>query len=194
MQPFSGNKDVLGYTVAQTMEVTSGATIEIEGESFEVVGVMEMYPELWKARVGARALRGPIWPDSAIFIPLAMMDDVLGGDGSSLFLAKAEEGERVGIVAMRIDTALAEAGVADIRLITFEDKVEEQTEGIGEMFRIVQAFVAGFAAIALLVGGVGVMNTMYTSVLERTREIGVMKAVGAQTGISCRCSSSNRAS
>ena len=43
-----------------------------------------------------------------------------------------------------------------------------------------QAVLVGIAAISLLVGGIGIMNTMYTSVLERTKEIGTMKAVGAR--------------
>ncbi len=40
--------------------------------------------------------------------------------------------------------------------------------------------VIGIAAVSLLVGGIGIMNTMYTSILERNREIGIMKAIGAQ--------------
>lgn len=45
---------------------------------------------------------------------------------------------------------------------------------------IVQVFLIGIAAISLLVGGIGIMNTMYTSVLEQTKNIGIMKAVGAK--------------
>jgi len=50
----------------------------------------------------------------------------------------------------------------------------------GTILNIITAFLAGIAAISLVVGGIGIMNTMYTSVLERTKEIGVMKAVGAK--------------
>lgn len=169
-------KAVVGYAVAKRLGVTPGATIEIEGQSFEVVGIMETDPEVMKAAMGAAAGQEPVLTDEAIFIPFAMMDDVFGGAGAPLFLAEADEGERVVIVAERIDTALAEAGVDDILPVTFEDI----SEPIRTMVRVVTGFIAALAAIALLVGGVGVMNTMYTSVLERTREIGVMKAVGAQ--------------
>jgi putative ABC transport system permease protein len=48
------------------------------------------------------------------------------------------------------------------------------------ILNIITVFLVGIAAISLLVGGIGIMNTMYTSVLERTKEIGTMKAVGAK--------------
>lgn len=50
----------------------------------------------------------------------------------------------------------------------------------GTILTIITGFLAGIAAISLVVGGIGIANTMYTSVLERTKEIGTMKAVGAQ--------------
>ena len=53
-------------------------------------------------------------------------------------------------------------------------------ESFGVILNIITAFLIGVAAISLLVGGIGIANTMYTSVLERTKEIGVMKSVGAK--------------
>jgi putative ABC transport system permease protein len=57
---------------------------------------------------------------------------------------------------------------------------EELLASFDIILNIITAFLVGIAAISLLVGGIGIMNTMYTSVLERTKEIGTMKAVGAK--------------
>lgn len=57
---------------------------------------------------------------------------------------------------------------------------ESITEQFNNIFSIVQVVVIGIAAISIIVGGVGILNTMYTSVLERTKEIGTMKAIGAK--------------
>jgi putative ABC transport system permease protein len=50
----------------------------------------------------------------------------------------------------------------------------------GTILSIITVFLVGIAAISLVVGSIGIMNTMYTSVLERTKEIGTMKAIGAK--------------
>ena len=53
-------------------------------------------------------------------------------------------------------------------------------EQINEILGVMQFVLVGIAAISLLVGGVGITNSMYTSILERTKDIGIMKAIGAQ--------------
>ncbi len=67
-------------------------------------------------------------------------------------------------------------GEETFSVITFQDIIEKT----GSILGILTAILIAIAAISLLVGGIGVMNTMFTGVLERTREIGIMKAIGAK--------------
>ncbi|MCK4491202.1 MAG: ABC transporter permease, partial [Candidatus Altiarchaeales archaeon] len=76
---------------------------------------------------------------------------------------------------LRKDRGL-EKGEEDFMVLT----MEQMKEAVGIVLDATQAVVVGIAFISLFVGGVGILNTMYTSVLERTKEIGVMKAVGAR--------------
>lgn len=107
------------------------------------------------------------------------MDELFGkSDKVLLTLVKTANGADVDEVADRVKNALRDAGDKDVSTVTYSDINRQISTVMGS----VSGFLAGIAGISLLVGGVGVMNTMYTAVLERTREIGVMKAIGARRG------------
>ena len=85
------------------------------------------------------------------------------------------------IVAEDIEEALRDERDERIGQETFSvQSFSQLLETFTDIFAVVQAVLIGIAAISLIVGGIGIMNTMYTSVLERTKEIGIMKAVGAR--------------
>jgi len=166
---------ILGNKVAAQLHAKLGATIEIEKHPFKVIGILAATGKGQGFNVGMSRSENA----DTIFVPFSQMDILFGPSNKVLVtLVKTAKGEDVDAVAERVKEALNAAGNTDVTTVTYSD-INRQ---INTVMGSVSGFLAGIAGISLLVGGVGVMNTMYTAVLERTREIGVMKAIGARRG------------
>jgi putative ABC transport system permease protein len=89
-------------------------------------------------------------------------------------------------VAERVKKRLLQTRGVKERNIDFTISTpEELLNSFSAILNIITAFLLGVAAISLVVGGIGVANTMYTAILERVKEIGVMKAIGRRIKIFC---------
>lgn len=166
-----GYAAVIGYRVAEDMfdeNVKEGDVIEIEGKEFKVIGTQT------KAGTGVH--------DIVIRIPKKIAIDLFEKeDELDTIIATAKTGLKPSEVADLIKEELADYRDVKEGEEDFSVQTAEQTiQSMNTILNIVQIILVGIAAISLVVGGVGIMNTMYTSVLERTPEIGIMKAIGAK--------------
>lgn len=118
----------------------------------------------------------------AIVTPITVTDNISGNSGSydMLYVMAADEenADTVGNAAKNILYAKHGNFGSDVYTVM---NMEAYTEMVDKIINVFTTFVAGISAIALLVGGIGVMNIMLVSVTERTREIGIRKALGAKT-------------
>jgi len=168
------NEVVIGSIVASESfpNIKLGAELNMEGKKFLVVGILNS--------VGSKQ------DDSMIGLDMNIFKSVTGErKGAKQAMAKVKAGYSPDVVAEKMKSNLNENRKRQIGQketdSSYTVMTSEKTASIvGNVMGLIQAVIIGFASIAIVVGGIGIMNTMYTSVRERTKEIGIMKAVGAK--------------
>ncbi|MCG9478902.1 MAG: ABC transporter permease [Actinomycetia bacterium] len=150
-----------------------GETIKMGGNNFVVVGVME---EVGTGTFGSN-------PDNSAYIPVTTgQNKMLGTDTVDSIIAKVKNEQLMDQATAQVTSILQQQhfilpGDPNDFEISSSSQLLEMASSIADTLSIT---LGGIAAISLLVGGIGIMNIMFVSVTERTREIGIRKAVGAK--------------
>jgi len=164
------NKIIIGYDIAHEYfdtDVLVGSRIKINGEKFFVNGIFSM--------VGSG---GIISTDSVVLLTSRDFEKITGESNIHSAIVTVIDVNNVEIIADEIERAIDENhGEEDFASATSMSSILESIQNI---IGIIQMMLVAIASIALVVASIGIMNTMLTSVMERTREIGIMKAIGAE--------------
>jgi len=154
-KPLSGNRQIiLGKQAADAMHTGVGETIELQGSRFRVVGLYET---------------GTGWEDSGGVISLRDGQNLVGRSRKvTMFSVKLHDPAQAEMIVENINATYPEAYATLAG--DFVDQMPDMEAS--------DAMIWAISFLAILVGGLGVMNTMLMAVLERTREIGVLRALG----------------
>jgi putative ABC transport system permease protein len=161
---------VLGSDTAQTLFGFGdpvGESVKVNGTSYKVVGVLESVG----SSLGTSG-------DSTIIVPLSTGQRLASTTEIGSVYVKVENEDMINFTSRRIEqTMYTIVGDADSYSVSSQEDLMETATSVNETMTLM---LGGSAAISLIVGGIGIMNIMFVSVSERTKEIGIRKAIGAK--------------
>lgn len=145
-----------------------GQKVQINGSSFKIVGLLE---SKGSTSVGSS--------DEKLLIPISTAERFLQSKGVRSITVTTTSNDNVDDVKTRLEASLdAKFNAAENAYSVFDSR--EMLETVNETSATLSLALGGIAGISLFVGGIGIMNIMIVSVNERTREIGIRKAIGAK--------------
>lgn len=166
----SRNVAVVGTSISEKLfgsDNAIGKKVTIGGQKFEVVGMLH--------QIGSGGFG--VDTNSYVLIPITSAQKVFGIKGVQAIAAKAVDKENIPLAISQIKKLLGKRMKSDEFSVVDSGSI---VQTINQVLGVLTLALGGIAAISLVVGGVGIMNIMLVSVTERTREIGLRKAVGAK--------------
>ncbi|MGH2385718.1 MAG: ABC transporter permease, partial [Candidatus Limnocylindria bacterium] len=169
LDPGEVGNTVIGADLAERYDLRVGDTFTMREREFDVIGVLE---------------RTLTFPDKIAYVPLA--------DAQQIYVESVPDAfeERTDALATQIEVFPDDLDEADAVAAAITDELDgvravtpaEVADQIGQASIVFNLIIVGASVIAVIVGGLSVINTMVMTVSERVREIGIKKAVGAPTG------------
>ena len=151
-----------------THEDPIGKLIDVSGDKFRVVGVM-------KSTGGG--IGGSNDQDSFVYIPMTTAQKLFGSKNPGAILLQATDSDSVPSMVTKAKNYFYRRHLTDDDFTVLEPK--QILDTVNSFLGVITGALSGIAAISLVVGGIGIANIMFVSVTERTREIGLRKALGA---------------
>jgi putative ABC transport system permease protein len=156
LRPGDGRAAILGRVLALNLGKRVGDGIEISGAPFTIVGLYES---------------DSLFENGGLVVPITELQALMGRKGDvSGFVVSAEAQDQASVEALK---ARIEGSVRGVAAVPARDFVQSDNQ-----IRLVKAMAWATSVIAMVLGSVGVLNTMMMTVFERTREIGILRAIG----------------